>query len=161
MKYLGILLLLVAANFIFSWFNVLPLHWIQPWLIAVLFIYFIDDEPWIYYGFAFLAGLLVDAFSASFGLHALSYILVLLLINNLQLYVFTSQNTGTIIVLTMIGILAYWLFIWLLNFIFPWSNYIFYWQDWVQILKYYLVDVLAVVVLYILYFNFKLKHHER
>lgn len=160
MKYLNIILLFIVANFCFAWLNVNPAHWIQPFLIAAIFLYFAETNPWIHYSFAFVAGLIVDSFSASFGLHAISYILVLFLLNNLQLFIFTSKNTGTILMLTMIGVVAFWGFVWFLNFIFSWSNYHFSLIDWLQILKYYLFDVLTVVLMYIIYFNLNLKKHE-
>lgn len=161
MKYLGIILLYVTANFFFAWLNISPAHWLQPFLLAAIFLYYIEDNSWIYYGFALIAGLTVDAFSSTFGLHALSYLLVILLLNNLQVFIFTSKNTGTIIILSLIAVASFWLISWLINLIFPWSIYHFSQTDWLQIAKYYLASVLAVVILYILYFNFKLKKYER
>jgi len=160
MKYLGIIILFLIANFFFAWFNTGALHWLQPFLIASIFLYFIESNPWIYYSFAVAGGLLVDAFGSGFGLHALSLLLVLLFLNNLQTYIFTSKNTSTIIILSMIGVVAFWFFAWFLNLIFSWSIYHFYTHDWLQILKYYLIDVLAIVFMYIFYFNFKLKKYD-
>jgi len=57
MKYLGFILLFLLADLFFAWLNINSWHWLQPFLMAIIFLYYITDNPWIYYSFAGVAGL--------------------------------------------------------------------------------------------------------
>ena len=160
MKYLNIIILFLVAALIQLLFNANQCHWLQPFLIALIFLYYTEDNPWVYYSFAALAGLFLDSFSASFGLYTLTFLLVIAVVSGLQLTTFTSKNTGTIILLTIIGFAIFWLIIWLLQFAFMEGLYSFPMIEIWQIIKFYFINVFITIFIYILYFNLWLKRHE-
>ena len=99
MKYLATLFIFVLAHSLYSLFNLHEWHFVQPFLIAVIFLYLAVDDIWLHYGFAFLAGMLMDAYSANFGLYTISLLTTVFVLKFLHSTVFTSKNTGTIIAL--------------------------------------------------------------
>jgi hypothetical protein len=160
MKYLGVLVLFLISYTVFAFVFSGTWHWLNPFLISLIFLYYSSSDPWIYYGAAFVFGLTLDAFSPGFAFYTLSFLLVLFLISNLQLTIFSSKNTGTIIFLTLIAnILFYFIY----YFIYWLSDTLFYVLSWSMILsisRFILLDTLLVVVFYVLYFNLWLKKHS-
>ncbi len=162
MKYLALLILFILTHTVYSLVNVGSWSLLEPFLIMLILVYYIFENPWIYYPIAILAGLFIDSFSASFGLHTFSFLLVLFILSTLQLTIFTSKNTGTIIFLTFLGQLIFWLVLWLLYSISHWSIYLFSWITFWQIFKIIFINTFIIVFVYILYFNLWLKkHHEK
>src|SRR3989339_282948 len=109
MKYLALLIFFILTHTVYSLVDLGSWSLLEPFLIMLILVYYIFENPWIYYPLALGAGLLVDGFSASFGLHTFSFLLVLFSLSTLQLTIFTSKNTGTIIFLTWLGCIIFWL----------------------------------------------------
>ncbi|KKP91256.1 MAG: hypothetical protein UR94_C0017G0007 [Parcubacteria group bacterium GW2011_GWA2_36_10] len=162
MKYLALLIFFILTHTVYSLVDLGSWSLLEPFLIMLILVYYIFENPWIYYPLALGAGLLVDGFSASFGLHTFSFLLVLFSLSTLQLTIFTSKNTGTIIFLTWLGCIIFWLSLWLLYYLSHWSIYILSWPTIWQIIKMIFIDTGIIVFVYILYFNLWLKkHHEK
>ena len=121
MKYLAALFIFILAHSLYSLFNMHECHLLQPFLIGLIFLYLAIDNIWLHYSFAFLAGLLMDSFSAHFGLYSISLLCVVFLLKFLQSTIFTSKNTGTIIALSFINCFSFWVILNLLYFILPFS----------------------------------------
>lgn len=162
MKYIALLILFILTHTVYSFVNVGSWGLLEPFLVILILVYYIFDNPWIYYPLAILSGLFIDSFSASFGLHTFSFLLVLFILSTLQLTIFTSKNTGTIIFLTFLGQIIFWLVLWLLYYLSHWSIYLFSLDLFWQIFKMIFLDTFIIVFIYILYFNLWLKkHHEK
>ena len=161
MKYIGIILIFILAHSAYSLLNMHPWHLLQPFLIALVFLYFVVDNSWLHYIFAMMAGLTVDSFSATFGLYTISFLTVVFLMRSLQLSVFSSKNTGTIISLAIIACLSFWLIAGLVYLIFHWSLHTLILVDILAIIGFSLINAISVIFLYILYFNIWLRRHER
>ncbi len=162
MKYLALLVLFILTHTFYALVNVGSWSLLEPFLIMLILVYYIFENPWIYYAVAIFSGLFIDSFSASFGLHTFSFLLVLFILSTLQLTIFTSKNTGTIIFLTFLGQLIFWLLLYLLYSFSQWAVYSFSWGIFWQVLKMIFIDTGIIVFIYILYFNLWLKnHHEK
>lgn len=160
MKYLTLLILFVLTHTVYSLVNVGNWGFLEPFLVLLILVYYIFDNPWIYYGLALLAGLIVDSFAASFGLHTLSFLIILFILSSLQLTIFTSKNTGTLIFLTFVSCLIFWLFLWSFYYLSNWEIYILSWSLFGKMLKMVFIDTAIIVLLYILYFNLWFKKHN-
>jgi hypothetical protein len=160
MKYVGVILIFILAHSVYSLLNFHPWHLLQPFLIALIFLYFVIDNTWLHYAFALVAGLTMDSFGAAFGLYTISFLTIVFLLRGLQLSIFSSKNTGTIISLALIACLSFWLIIGLVYFIFSWSLYNLALSDFLAIIGFSLINALLVIFLYVLYFNLWLKRHE-
>jgi cell shape-determining protein MreD len=134
---------------------------LQPFLVATLLVYFNNENPWIYFAFAGLAGLFVDSFTGVFGLHAILFIFIVLLLKSAQLTFLTSRNILSIFVLTISSFIFYWLLFWLLNFIFDWQLYYFSWQTILAIAKVTWLNMLILWVAHVLIYNIWTKNHEQ
>lgn len=157
MKYIVLLLIFFVTYTIYAFLDFTTWHWLNPFLLSLIFLYYATSEPWIYYAAALIFGFSLDAFSATFGLHTLSFLLMIFMISNLQLTIFTSKNTGTIIFLTFLANVLFWLIFYLIYFISSWQVYIFDLHTFLQLVKFIFIDTFLVFILYILYFNFWLK----
>lgn len=161
MKYLGALILFLCSYFVYAFVFNTSWHWLNPFLLSLIFIYYVSGKPLVYYGTALLFGLTLDAFMASFGLNTLSFLLVVFMISNLQLTIFTSKNTGTIILLTFLASIFFYIFFWFFYWLTGNEFYTLTWQTSFQMLRFVLLDTLLVVIFYVLYFNLWLKKNER
>jgi len=163
MKYLNLILIFFIAAFLFLILNFYNNGWqfLQPFLVATLLVYFNSDKEWMHYLFAMFAGFFVDSFTGIFGLHAVIYVFIIFLLNNLQFTILTSKNILSIILLTLFSFIIFWLLFWVSNFIFNWDLYILNNTLVTPILKMIGVNVLLVVFLHLIYYNFWLKHHEQ
>ncbi|MCB9802681.1 hypothetical protein H6761_01510 [Candidatus Nomurabacteria bacterium] len=161
MKYLGLLFVFLLTYTVYAFLDFTTWHWLNPFLLSLIFLYYANSNPWIYYSAALIFGLTLDAFSASFGLHTISFLLMIFVISNLQLTIFTSKNTGTIFFLTFLANFLFWLIFWIIYWISPWQLYIFDLQVLIKIIRFIFIDTFLVFIFYILYFNLWLKKHER
>lgn len=163
MKYLSLILLFFIAGFLFILVNFYNNGWqfLQPFLVAVLLVYFNDENPWDYYTFAVVSGLFVDAFTGVFGLHAILFIIIILILRSMQLTILTSRNILSILILTILSFVLFWLLFWGLNFIFDWQLYSFSWSIILSISKVAWVNILAVILFHLLLFNLWGKKHEQ
>lgn len=159
MRYLGVLFLFVISYTVFSFIFSGSWHWLNPFLISLILIYYSTNDPWLYYGSAFLFGLTLDAFAPGFALYTLSFLLILFVISNLQLTIFSSKNTGTIILLTLVANILFYLIYYFIHWLSDSLFYVLSWSTLLSIARFILLDTLLVVVLYVLYFNLWLKKH--
>lgn len=162
MKYLFLILLYLIAGYSFTLLNFYDNGWqyLQPFLVAVLLVYFNNDNSWIYFAFATAAGLFVDAFTGIFGLHAIIFLLIVLTLKIMQLTILTSKNILSILLLTIWSFIMFWALFWLLNVIFDWHLYSLSLATMLAIGKIVTINVLLVIVLHLILFNFWIKQHE-
>ena len=68
MRYLYFILIFLISSFLFLFLNFYDNGWqlLQPFLVALLLIYFNSEQEWLYYTFALLAGFFVDSFTGAF-----------------------------------------------------------------------------------------------
>ena len=71
MKYLGLLFVFLLTYTVYAFLDFTTWHWLNPFLLSLIFLYYANSNPWIYYSAALIFGLTLDAFSASFGLHTI------------------------------------------------------------------------------------------
>lgn len=161
MRYLGALILFLASYVAYAFVFNTAWHWLNPFLISLIFIYYISGKPLVYYSVALFFGLVLDAFAAGFGLYSLSFLLVIFMISNLQLTIFTSKNTGTIILLTFFASIFFYVFFWLLYYLSSGEFYTLNLAISLKMFRFVLFDTLLVVLFYVLYFNLWLKKNER
>lgn len=163
MKYLNVILIFLFSAFLYTMLNFYDNGWqyLQPFLIAILLIYFNIENPWLYYTFAFVSGLFIDSFSGVFGLHSFIFLFIIWLLKTLQLTIFTSRNMLTIILLTFFAFVFFWLVFFSVNFFASWELYILNKEIIFSILKMMLVNILLVTIIHLVYYNFWLKKHER
>ncbi|MDP2812716.1 MAG: hypothetical protein Q8O32_03415 [bacterium] len=163
MKYLSIIFIFLISAFLSAILNFYGNGWqyLQPFLIAVLLIYFNVDKIWLYYSFAFISGLFIDSFSGVFGLQTFIFLFIIWLLKNLQLTIFTSKNIVTIIVLSLFAFLFFWASFYLANFLADWELYVFNIKIIWQILKMMGLNMLIFISAHLLYYNLWLKKHER
>lgn len=157
MKYIILLLIFLITYTTYAFLDFTTWHWLNPFLLSLIFLYYATSEPWIYYTLALIFGLTLDAFSATFGLYTISFLLMIFIISNLQLTIFTSKNTGTIIFLTFLANVLFWLIFWIIYFISSWQVYVFNLNTFLSVSRFILIDTFLVFLFYILYFNFWLK----
>jgi len=157
------MLIFLVAVYFFTVLNFYDNGWqyVQPFLIVTLLAYYNTEERWVYYGFAFLAGLFVDSFTGVFGLHTIIFLIIIFILRSLQLTILTSKNILTIILLTILAFVIFWLLFYLANFMFSWELYTFQKQMFMPMLKMFLVNIGVVIFLHLLYFNLHTKKHER
>ncbi|RJQ34628.1 rod shape-determining protein MreD [Candidatus Parcubacteria bacterium] len=161
MKYIVIILMYLIGIYSFLMLSFLNNGWqyVQPFLVIVLLVYFNINNDWLYYTFALICGLTIDAFSGVFGLHAIIYLAIIFILKNLQLSILTSKNILTILLLTILSFIIFWLLFWATNFIASWDLYSFSQQSWKYIFRALGVDTLLIILLHLLYFNFFLRKH--
>ncbi|MCD4760839.1 hypothetical protein K8R42_03000 [bacterium] len=162
MKYLFLILIFLLATYFFTLTNFYDNGWqyLQPFLVATLLVYYNSNNKWIYYTFAALAGLFVDSFSGVFGLHAIIFLFIIFFLKSLQLTILTSKNILTIILLTILALLIFWLAFWAANLIFSWGLYTFRWSLIINIAKMLVVDIFLVIFFHLLYFNLWAKKYD-
>lgn len=163
MRYLYLLLIYFISAILFFIFNFYDDGWqfLQPFLVAILLIYFNFNNSWVHYIFALLAGFFVDSFTGVFGLHAIIFITIIFLLKNLQLTFFTSKNFLSVVLLAAFSFILYWLFFWLNDFIFNLDIYTFDGHQFLDILKTTAVNFVTILILHLIYYNFFLRHHEQ
>ena len=163
MKYLFIILFFLIAIYAFTLLNFYSDHWlyVQPMLIAVLLVYYNISQSWLYYSFASLAGLFVDSLNGIFGLQAIIFVIIIFILRSLQLTLFTSKNILTIILLTILAFIIFWLLLWSTSFIFNFQLYFLTKAIFIMILRGLVVNTFMTIFLHILFFNFWLKKQER
>lgn len=162
MRYLSLILLFLIAGYSFILLNFYDNGWqyLQPFLVATLLVYFNNDNPWVYYVFATVAGLFVDSFTGVFGLHAIIFLIIILILKSTQLTILTSKNILSILILTISSFIIFWLLFWSFNFIFDWQLYIFSVAILMAISKIIWINILIVIVFHLLLFNLWGKKHE-
>jgi len=163
MRYLYLALIFLIASFCWLILNFYDNGWqfLQPFLVATLLVYFNYERPWLHYMFAMLAGFFVDSFTGIFGLHAVIFVIIIFLLKSLQTTILTSKNILAILLLTLFSFIIFWLLFWLSDFIFNFEIYIFDTTLLKAILKMIGVDLLLVILLHLIYYNFWLKKHEK
>ena len=163
MRYVALILIFLIAVYFFTVLNFYDNGWqyVQPFLIVTLLVYYNIDNHWLYYTFAFIAGLFLDSFTGVFGLHTIIFLTIILLLRSLQLTLLTSKNILTIILLTILAFVVFWLFFYSANFIFNWEIYTFQQAMLLPMFKMFLVNIATVIFFHLLYFNFHTKKHER
>jgi len=163
MRYLFLILTFLSAVYFFTVLNFYDNGWqyVQPFLIVSLLVYYNIDNQWLYYSFAFLAGLFVDSFTGVFGLHAIIFLIIIFIIRSLQLTILTSKNILAIIILTILAFLLFWLLFYLANFLFSWEMYTFQQSNLMPMFKMFLINIATVIFFHLLYFNLYAKKHER
>ncbi len=161
MKYLFLTFVYLLGSTVFIMLNFYDNGWqfLQPFLILVLLVYFNTENPWIYYTFASLAGLLLDSLSGVFGLHALIFIFIIFVLRSLQLTIITARNILTIISLTVFAFFLFWLIFWLSNIFFGWQLYHFNFVLWQTIVQKGLINIFIVIILHLLFYNFWIRGH--
>jgi len=163
MKYLSIIFIFLISAFLSAILNFYGNGWqyLQPFLIAVLLIYFNVDNIWIYYIFAFVSGLFIDSFSSVFGLQTFIFLFIIWILKNLQLTIFTSKNILTIILLSLFAFLFFYFGVWLISWLSTWELYVFDIPKLWPILKMTGLSMLTFISAHLLYYNLWLKKHER
>lgn len=136
-------------------------QYVQPFLIALLLLYFNVKEQWLVYVFAFLAGLLIDSISALFGFHTIAYLAIIFILRNLQLTTFTSRNILTVLLLTLWSFIFYWLLVWLGHIIFGINSYYVSVNQIWPILKIIFLNTVVMIFLHVWHYNFWVKRHEK
>ncbi len=161
MRYIVIILMYLLATYSFLTLGFINNGWqyVQPFLIASLLVYFNVENDWLYYSFAVICGLTADALSGVFGLHAIIYLTIIFILKNLQLTLLTSKNILTIVLLTLLSGIIFWLMFWGVNFISGWDLYKFNDLPWRQLLRGMGVNSFIVILVHLLYFNFYLRRH--
>ncbi|MDD5749841.1 MAG: hypothetical protein PHO91_03615 [Patescibacteria group bacterium] len=162
MRYFAAVLLFLLAAYFYFYFGFYGSNWIllQPFLLALLLLYFNSNSPWFYYSFALLAGLFVDSFSGIFGLHSFTFIFIIFILKNLQLSIFTSRNILTVVVLSIFAFVIFYFCVYLIHFIFVGDFYVFSGRLFGQLAKMAGWGILIVAILHILHFNFWVKKNE-
>ena len=160
-KNLFLILIYLIAAYFFTVLNLYNYGWqfVQPFLIAALLIYFNVENNWLYYGFALLAGLFIDSLSGVFGLHALIFLFIIFILKTLQLTILTSKNILTIILLTILAFVLFWLIFWGAHVLFGWGIYLFDKVILFNILKTLPINISAVIILHVLFYNFWIRKH--
>jgi cell shape-determining protein MreD len=163
MKYLFLILIFLVAVYFFTVLNFYDNGWqyVQPFLVATLLVYYNISNHWIYYAFAFLAGLFVDSFTGVFGLHTIIFLFIIFILRSLQLTLLTSKNILTIILLTILAFVIFWLLFYSANFMFSWEMYTWQQSMLLPIFKMFIVNITAVIFFHLLYFNLHTKKYER
>ncbi len=161
MKYPYLMLIFLVSAYFFTVLNFYDnnLQWLGPFLMSTLLVYFNNDNPWVYYGFATLAGLFMDSFTGIFGLYTIIFLVIIFLLRTLQLTVFTSKNILTIILLTSLAWFIFWLAFWLVNSIAGWQFYDFTWSMLVPIFKMTVLSIVLIIFFHLLHFNIWVKRH--
>lgn len=163
MRFITAVILFLLAIYFYLLVNFYGGGWqyVQPFLIALLLLYFNIQEQWLVYLFAFLSGLLIDSISALFGFHTIAYLAIIFILRNLQLTTFTSRNILTVLLLTFWSFVFYWLLVWLGHVIFGIeSYYIASAQIW-SILKIVFFNTTVVIFWHVWHYNFWVKRHEK
>lgn len=163
MKYVYLILIYLIAVFLFFLLNFYDNGWqfLQPFLVAVLLVYFNSSKSWLHYLFAMLAGFFVDSFTGIFGLHTIIFVLIIFLLQGLQVTILTSKNILAIILLTIFSFLLFWVLFWAADFIFNWDVYVFDKTQIRPILKMTGINIFLVIFLHLIYYNFWLRHHDK
>lgn len=163
MRFIVAIILFLSATYIHLLVNFYGNGWqyVQPFLIALLLLYFNIKEQWLVYLFAFLAGLLIDSTSALFGFHTIAYLSIIFILRNLQLTTFTSRNILTVLLLTFWSFIFYWLLVWLGHVIFGISSYYFSSTQIWPILKIVFLNLFVMIFLHVWHYNFWVKRHEK
>ena len=161
MRYLFLILIFFIAAYIFTLINFYDNGWqyLQPFLVATLLVYFNTEEPWLYYGFAAVAGIFVDSFTGIFGLHAIIFLFIIFILKTLQLTILTSKNILSILLLAILSFVIFWLAFWAVNIIFDWQLYIFNLETLLNILKMLVINIIILIFLHLLFFNLWSKKH--
>jgi len=162
MRYLYLILIFFIASLLWLLLNFYDNGWqfLQPFLIAVLLVYFNFGKEWIYYIFAMLAGFFVDSFTGIFGLHAVIYVIIVFILKGFQITILTSKNILAIILLTLFSFILFWLLFWAGDLIFNWNIYTFDNTLIIAILKMMAINIFLVLFIHLIYYNFWVKKHE-
>ena len=161
MRYLYLILIFFIASFLFLLLNFYDNGWqfLQPFLIAVLLVYFNINKEWIHYTFATIAGFFVDSFTGIFGLHTVIFILIIFLLKNFQVTILSSKSILAIVLLTIFSFILFWLLFWLSDLIFNWDIYTLDNTLIIPILKMMAINIFLVTFLHLIYYNFWVKKH--
>jgi rod shape-determining protein MreD len=163
MRYLYLILIFFIAAFLYLLLNFYDNGWqfLQPFLVALLLLYFNLDREWLYYLFALLAGFFVDSFTGIFGLHAIIFVIIIFLLKSLQLTILSSKNILAILLLTLFSFVLYWLLFWVADFMFNWDLYTFDKLLLPQIFKMMAINIFLVIFFHLIYYNFFLKSNDK
>lgn len=162
MKYAILTLLYLMSAYSFFVLNFYNDGWqyTQVFLVTILLVYFNTKNEWLYYLYAFLAGLLVDSFTGIFAVYTLSFISIIFILRTLQLSILTSKNILSIAILIILAFILNGLFFWLINFLLMSDFYIINQQPIYKIFKAGLLNFFVVIFLHLLYFNIWLKKRD-
>lgn len=163
MRYLYLILIFWLASSLFLLLNFYDNGWqlLQPFLVAVLLVYFNFSQEWVHYMFAMIAGFFVDSFTGIFGLHAALFVIIIFILKGFQMTILSSKNILAIILLTLFSFILFWLLFWISNLMFNWEFYIFNNTLIIPILKMMLVNIFLVLFLHLIYYNFWVKKHDQ
>lgn len=163
MKYIISVILFLISLYFHLVLNFYGNGWqyLQPFLISLLLIYFNTSDLWLAYAFAFLAGILLDSISALFGFHTIVFISIIFILKNLQLSTFTSKNIFTVLWLTVLSFIFYWLVVFLGHSVFDISTYYIDNHQIKAILRGLSINVVLVIFMHVWHFNFWVKKHEK
>ena len=163
MRYLYFILIFLISSFLFLFLNFYDNGWqlLQPFLVALLLIYFNSEKEWVYYTFALLAGFFIDSFTGIFGLHAVIFVIIVFVLKSLQVTILSSKNILSIILLTLFSFVVFWLLFWASDLIFNWNLYTFDNNLLKPILKMTGINIFLVIFLHLIYYNFWLKGHDQ
>lgn len=151
------------ASFLFLFLNLYNNGWqlLQPFLVAMLLVYFNYNKEWVHYVFATLAGFFVDSFTGVFGLHAMIFVIIIFILSGLQATILTSKNILAIMLLTLFSFILFWLLFWASDLIFNLDIYTFDNTLIIPTAKMAGIDILLFIFLHLIYYNFWLKKHEK
>lgn len=163
MRYLiSILIFLLSASF-YTFVNMFNdgSQFLQPFLVTILLIYFNIENEWLYYTYAFMAGMYVDSFTGVFAVHTFIFLLIIFILRNLQLTIFSSKNFFSIILLTIFSFVLFWSLFWLVNLVFSLDLYVFNSDLWLNILKKAPFSILAVLLLHLIFYNLWIRRYDQ
>jgi cell shape-determining protein MreD len=163
MRYLLLIFSWLLAVYVFTVLNYLDHGWqlLQPFLVVLLLIYFNSKNIIWSYSFALLAGIFLDSLNGIFGLQTIIFLFIVFVMRSLQLTILGTKNVFSTIVLILLALAMWWLIFGAINFIFHFNLYYFSQDLGRVIIKTFFIDVVLVILLHLLYYNFYVKKHER
>ncbi len=161
MKYLIAILLFIISAYLFVLLNINFNLFIQPFLIALLLLYFNSYDYILNYSFALLSGLFIDSITTVFGLHTIIFLAIIFIISSLQLNIFRSKDILSVILLTLFSFIIFWLLFISFNFIFNLELYTFNNIFLLIVLKSIVLNIILVILSHLLFFNFWFKKHGK
>lgn len=162
MKYLVSILLFLLSSYFWLLLNFFPNDWhfSQPFLVAILLLYFFGDNEWLLYSFALLSGLLMDSLSSIFGLNSLCFIIIVFILKILHETKLTKRSFLGTTVISLASFFIYWILMFLLSYIFGHNIYSWANLSYARILYSALINTAIVIVLSIIYLNLRRQKNE-
>ncbi len=161
MKYLSFILLFIISAYLFILLNINFNLFIQPFLIALLLLYFNNNDYILNYSFALLSGLFIDSITPVFGLHTILFLIIVFIITSLQLNIFRSKDILSVILLTVFSFIIFWLLFILINILFSFELYSFSTLFISTVLKSIVLNSILVILFHLLFFNLWFKRYGR